>query len=351
MKHKGHEFKNCSADGDYLRFRKQVKGEKYDEILGRLDDDLTVLIAEYLRMLKIIKGGHEKNTLRWLADLFFKSSKFRGVSDDTQDGHRRGSKILDHELTDRSGNKELLGDIKLRFISKPLINQSIEKRLDKLIAKGLKGTGVVNLEISFLKTVLDWGCGHVSGLEITNSPLIGLKYKKVQGRTRYVEDAEYHLQRNMAPPILQCLFEVAYLCACRSSEVLALRESDIVDGKLYLNRRKGSKSNYVRMSERLKSAIDKAISLRPKTQVAMLREDKLIFTNNSGSKLSKSTLADRMQRLKQKLIKAGHGDIYWTMHLLKHKGMTDAKDKDVAGLSEGNKKIYDHSIPTNEPVR
>jgi len=52
-----------------------------------------------------------------------------------------------------------------------------------------------------------------------------------------------------------------------------------------------------------------------------------------------------------KELQKGFGDIYWSMHMLKHKGMTDAKDKDVAGLSEQNKKIYDHSKPTNEPVR
>ena len=241
--------------------------------------------------------------------------------------------------------------MRLKYVTKPLINQIAERRLHALNEKGMKGTGVVNLETNFLKTMLLWGCQYVDGLEIINSPLIGMPALKVESRKRVVSDHEYQVQYNMAPPLMQCIFEIAYLCACRSVEIRNLKDSDISDDKIFLNRRKGSTSNYIELSPRLREAITKAKSLRKSKKIRTLGEDRWLFTNAMGEKMKQGTLTGGMTRLKNKMKKAGFGDIYWTLHMLKHKGMTDAEDKDVAGLSESTKKIYDHSNPTNKPVR
>jgi site-specific recombinase XerC len=111
---------------------------------------------------------------------------------------------------------------------------------------------------------------------------------------------------------------------------------------------KGSKANAIRISPRLRKAITKAQQLRAKPKLRRIDEDLYLFPNNQGERMSVSALQRRMTILKKKM--QGMGE-FWTLHNLKHKAQTDAKDKDVAGLSETTKKIYDHSKPIVDPVK
>ena len=59
-----------------------------------------------------------------------------------------------------------------------------------------------------------------------------------------------------------------------------------------------------------------------------------------------------MQRLKKKMIVQGLGKIYWTIHDLKRKGISDAKDKGIGGhRSESMKEQYATKIESFEPPR
>ncbi len=61
----------------------------------------------------------------------------------------------------------------------------------------------------------------------------------------------------------------------------------------------------------------------------------------------KSTVDSAMQRLKKRMVIKGHGDIYWSMHLLKSKGVSDAEDKNIEGhKSEQMKERYNTKIET-----
>ena len=352
MRLKGHNFKNCTLDHDvYIRFRQQKNGKATSLVIGRVDDPIDKLLESYVKAMRKAKGVPDDNTLDWLAAKFFKSNDFKGLSKHTRGGHERGAGILDHLITDKHDVKHRLGSINVAFVKKPLINGIKEKRLNERIAKGEKGTGTINLELAFLSKLFSWGCNHVAELEIDRNPLEGLERLKVEGRKRYVTDKEYWIQYDLATPIMQCYFEVAYITVCRSVEIRNLKEDDVEEFKLMMRRRKGSKHNFVGMSERLDSAIKRAMKIRPKKQIVDLHEDKWIFLTRNGDKLKPGTITGAMTRLRKKMEKKGLGHVYWSMHLLKHKGMTDAQDKDVAGLSEGNKKIYDHEVPTNQPVR
>jgi integrase len=339
---------NCTLDrGKYVVWRKQVDGVSQRFPMGKLSDGMEQIWQNYLEFMKATSNKPKPNTLRWLSGLFFESRAFKKLSKHTRGGHERGSRVLDQPMTEPDN----LGQVRLKYVTKPLINQIIDRRLTELQDKGMKGTGVVNLEISFLKTMLSWGCNHVNDLEITNSPLIGLKAQKVEGRTRYVTDEEYRIQYNYASERMQCVYELAYLCACRSVEIRNLKESDIQGDRLYLARRKGSKHNYVEISPRLRKALTTAMKLRPTPKISRIGEDRHIFTKRTGGMMTRNILTGEQTRIKKRMEKAGHGDVFWQLHLLKHKGMTDAQDKDVAGLSESTKRIYDHGVPTNKPVR
>ena len=59
-----------------------------------------------------------------------------------------------------------------------------------------------------------------------------------------------------------------------------------------------------------------------------------------------------MQRLKKKMVKKGLGEIYWTIHDLKRKGISDAKDKGIGGhKSESMKTRYATKIESFEPPK
>ncbi len=59
-----------------------------------------------------------------------------------------------------------------------------------------------------------------------------------------------------------------------------------------------------------------------------------------------------MQNLKKKMTEAGLGHVFWNLHLLKHKAMTDSENKHIAGHKDQKmRNRYDHSRPTAKPVK
>lgn len=67
--------------------------------------------------------------------------------------------------------------------------------------------------------------------------------------------------------------------------------------------------------------------------------------------MPKSTLDDAMQRLKRKMSSKGLSDTYWSLHKLKSKAQSDAKNKDISGLSESMKRHYDTKLHKVNPAR
>ncbi|GAA6154378.1 hypothetical protein [Pseudoteredinibacter isoporae] len=62
-----------------------------------------------------------------------------------------------------------------------------------------------------------------------------------------------------------------------------------------------------------------------------------------------------MSRLKKMMVQTGFEDVYWPLHLLKLKGMTDLENKDLGGhKNQAIKDSYTHDLekvtPASEPV-
>jgi len=61
--------------------------------------------------------------------------------------------------------------------------------------------------------------------------------------------------------------------------------------------------------------------------------------------MRKSTVDSAMQRLKKKMLDADKENMYWSIKLLKSKGISDSEDKSIAGhVSEQMKELYDTKI-------
>jgi len=340
---------NCNMDGVYVRFRKQIKGVKYTFQLG-LASDLSTVYQRYNQVLKLINSEPETNTLYWLKKKYFASKSFAKLAQSTQSRYFGVIKFLDH-LVEVNGSDVPLGDLFLNEITKPLIKMIMHERLDEYQAQGLKGNEQVIYEKSVLSTMLSWACSNLIDIGITNNPIyrIKLEIDKSQNE-RYVTDSEYLQQYDMATPVAQCFFEVTYLCASRGIEARHLRESDDQGDRLYINRRKGSKPTFIRVSDRLRAALDRAKSLRPQRKIVRINEDRHIFENRKGNPFTHDSFQSMMGRLRDKMKKAGLGAVYWNMHLLKAKGLSDAKDKDMAGLTEQMKRRYQPKAQEHDAV-
>ena len=88
------------------------------------------------------------------------------------------------------------------------------------------------------------------------------------------------------------------------------------------------------------------------TTVSSINGDNSLFVNTMGRPITKYGLNSSMQKLKKKMVEAGRGEVFWTLHMLKHRGMTDAENKNISGhVSESMKKLYDHSLPIVQPAK
>lgn len=124
--------------------------------------------------------------------------------------------------------------------------------------------------------------------------------------------------------------------------------SDITEDGYKVHRRKGSKDNIISWSPRLHAAYHEALKLRNKRKFGSI----YLIPSSTGRMLTQNTLQAAMQRLKKKMDKMGHVKIYWTIHDLKRKGISDAKDKGIGGhKSESMKARYATKIESFEPPK
>jgi integrase len=122
--------------------------------------------------------------------------------------------------------------------------------------------------------------------------------------------------------------ELTYLLAARGIEVTDLTIANATDIGIIVNRRKGSKNTIIRWTPRLKTAWDAALTLH-KTPPAPTTT--LLKAARGVRKLTRDALTNAWQNLKTKMEAAGLGSIYFWLHDLKRKGISDAADDRIAG--------------------
>lgn len=324
--------------------------------LGPSDAPEAEILAAYLRASTSLDNqrGAKRRDLRWIIDQYKQSRAFRDLAPGTQKRTTALEKILDHPLM-IDGHQQTLGDLQPGLITKPIARRIAEKRLNNYQAAGKKGNVMVNREITFLSTAINWATQHLDGMP-TDNPFRISKFAETSA-TRYVTDEEYALQTKLAAEIadyLPVVFELTYLLASRGVETLDIKLSDInpdrTTGGILVRRRKGSKDNIIEWSDRLHAAYQAAKNLHAKFTVANIEAPLIIGSH--GHKLSQSGIGSAMQRLKKKMDKQHGPGKYWNLHALKHKGITDAKDKHISGhKSESMRQRYDHEIPHHKPAR
>lgn len=316
--------------------------------LGSASDPRHKIVAAYAAAVKLLEVGSDSDrfTLRWMDARYRKSREFKELSASSQKKAATLRKALDHKIT-LAGKPATLGDLRHNELTTAIINRIIEKRLSALQKAGKKGTVHVNREMTYLAGVVSWAKGMYD--EIKDNPFVGRNRIKEEPSDRYVTDAEYEIQYRIASEMsdyLPVVFELAYLLASRGCEAISLKITDIRKDRqgnpaIYVSRTKGSINNFIQITPRIQAAIDAAMALHRTRKVSGV----YLVPGPRSARLTQGTLQSRMQDLRGVMKERGitsrwtrkggqnehESPLYWTLHALKKKGVTDADDNRIAG--------------------
>lgn len=325
--------------------------------LGAPTDSDDQIINAYLSAKNNLKTrcGSEKHSLRWVLQQYLQSAKFKSLAPGSQQRSAAFVGVIDHAIT-ADGKAQTFGDLPIRHISKPMVRRLAEKRLADYQARGRKGTAQVNREITLLSTATQWASEYIDDLQISDNPFRIGKFTE-QKNTRYVTDEEFRIQSETAgevAPYLPIVFEITYLIAARGVETLDITLADIdpdrTTGGIYIHRRKGSKDNIIEWSDRLYAAYLAARAQHAKFKISSI--DAPLILSTKGAPLRKSSLDTAMQRLKDLMSARGLSHIYWSLHKIKAKGISDAENNRIAGhQTEAMREQYSVKTERHKPAR
>ena len=251
-----------------------------------------------------------------------------------------------------------LGDERIESWTKALILRYLDKRSAVSASRASK-------ELSYIKRLFSWAFERSY---IDENVAIGIKKPKQKPRQHYVEDNDYLFFINVAREsdydYIAIVMELAYLCVMRKQEILDLTLANQKPEGLLITRRKGSRSNIMKWSDRLSQIWDHAntralaIYADKKQPIPIKKEyRKLIISARTGDPVTSEGLSTAWQRVTELAIKKAEKESYaftkFTLHDLKRKGITDYEGNKMAASghrSESMMRVYDVSVPVVRPV-
>jgi integrase len=292
----------------------------------------------------------DSGTLEWLCDEYFKSTKFEKLTPATQRDYRICKKVIcDTKLKDGSR----FGTVVACTIDPPMIARYRDKREEQSPSRA-------NRELAFLSVVFSRAV-EVGAGKVKSNPVKGVSRIELKHRTRCPTDAEYAAVYKHAPQTIQIAMEIAYLCRLRWSEVFGtdlsakhdesapglLRQHIDDDKGLKVIRGKGSKTQVISWTPRLRETVNRALKL-PST-IGTMR----VIHDEKGQKIRYDAFHDAWEAAVAAAVKSD-GIEPFRFHDLKRKGVTDAKGDKLAASGHKSAAMlgtYDMSVPEVGPTK
>lgn len=323
-------------------------------------------LSDLHAIIEARSGRSSRGTVGFVIEHYLQSTDYKGLAPRTQVDYSRQADITRNY---KSAMGLTLDKLQVARLTPPVIQRIVEK-----IARGDKNeTGKptkANHLFRFLRLVFSWGVRHG---HCTNNPAEGVRQAIERKRDGMPTPEAFlailkfsadrgRLQSHSAgsiPSYLAPLMYIAYACRLRGIEVVTLTDANASKDGIMSNRRKGSRDNITRWTPSLRQAWSelqayrKAAIQRNKRPEQLRPEDRYLFVTESGRRLSKSALDTTWQRLmtlalREKVITS---EQRFTLHGIKHRGITDSRDKTAGGhRSESMRQRYDHEIPLVEPA-
>jgi len=247
----------------------------------------------------------KKVTVNVLFDLYFDSPQYvKRLKPSTQGDYLQYSKRL----------REVFGNMAPDDITSPIVQLFMD-------ARGAETPVAANHERGFLRMVMDWG--KARGLVTIPNPVDAVKNIPTDPGGRYVEDDEYEAFWRFLGEngyiMYQSAMEIAYLCAARQQDVLALDRSDIRDTGLMVFQEKTQKKQLKLWNDRLWEAVEKALKTNTQHKV----QTSYILRGRTGQRFTRTGFNSTWQRAQQKAMAQGVIPARFRFHDLKIKGVSD----------------------------
>ena len=178
--------------------------------------------------------------------------------------------------------------------------------------------------------------GHVCtmGVEwgaMESNPLRGLRKNRLKPRRRYVTDEEYLLVRELAPPMIQCVMDLALLTGLRRGDIFKLDRSGIRESGLVSKPTKTEDSTAVELefawTPALSAVVKYALSLSPQVR-------QTIVCNRKGQPYTKNGFDSIWNRLMKKAVDQGMER--WQFRDLRKKSSSEEESDAIASQKLGH---------------
>ena len=300
------------------------------------------------------EAAYRSCCLGWIWKRYIKSSQYLKLAPKTQSRNIDLSRIFDMQL-EINGKLGTLSELHITSVNKPLFQSITEKRLGDYVANGKNGRVQVNREITLVSSMLSWGVNYLpelSQIGVHDNPLKGIKKLDEPKNERYVTDAEYALQMEYSEvyDYLFPVYELTYLLASRGAETFDLKVSECTEEGIHVRRLKGSKDNIIEWSPRLRDAYHAAMKIHE--TLCINEADPYLLPGRHGGKLNASSVRTAMQRVKNAMKADGCDKYFWSLKLLKSKGLSDSEDKHISGhKTEAMRNRYNTKVSSHKAVK
>lgn len=257
---------------------------------------------------------------------FFASKAFKDLSPRTRKDYTRyAEKVV-----------PVFGKMAANAIKPVHVRQYMDKRGEQTEVQA-------NREHSLMSKVFSWG--YERGRVHVN-PCLKVRKFTEESRTRYITDEEYAAVLAHAKPLLRAVMEISYCCAARQGDVLELKRSEMLQEGIYIKQGKTNKAQIKRWSDRLKKAVNAALSQQ------LVKNMTYVCAIETGERLSGHKLRHWYRAAKRDAAKENpHLDFDFTFHDIKAKAISDYegdKQKFSGHKTAAQVAVYDRKIPITD---
>ncbi|MBN8431849.1 tyrosine-type recombinase/integrase [Microbulbifer salipaludis] len=244
-------------------------------------------------------------TVADLIDNYFSSPQYtKHLKPSTQQDYDRYSKQI----------RVSFGEMSPDAITSPLVQMYMD-------ARGSQYPTAANRERTFLGIIMKWG--KARGFVSIEDPTDAVRPFKEEPGGRYVEDWEYeafwHWLGRRGHTVHQCAMEIAYLCAARHQDVIALTRADIQEDGLLVYQQKTGKKQLKLWTPRLREAVDLALATNTHAKIQSAH----ILRSRTGRAYTRTGFNAIWQREQRAALEAEAIQERFRFHDLKIKAASD----------------------------
>jgi len=184
----------------------------------------------------------------------------------------------------------------------------IQTYLDKRSAK-VSG----NHEVNTLSAAFS---AATNAFRLNHNPCIGVRRNAKPSRTHYVTDEDFRAVRDNAPPMMQCLMDMAYMTGLRQADLLSLQWADVEPEGLRVQTKKTGRWVYIERTADIEECLER---------LRRLHSGEYLFCTPQGKPYQVGSVKAMWSRMMRSAVQRGIVSQRFTFHDIRAKCLTDAE--------------------------